>query len=56
MGNNEQIKLVFNSSTLETLISEGHLRATDFSCLDAKAKTSVWQILGSITARSLRLS
>lgn len=56
MGNNEQINLAFKPSILESLISDGHLHATDFSCLDSTAKSSVWQILRSVAAKSLRLS
>lgn len=56
MTNNEQIKLAFKPSILEALIREGHLHATDFSCLDSVAKSSVWQILRKAAARSLRLS
>jgi hypothetical protein len=54
MANNEHIKLAFEPSILEALISNGLLHATDFSCVDATAKSSVWRILRSVTARRLR--
>jgi hypothetical protein len=48
------IHLAFEQDKLETLIREGKLHAADFNCLDKTSKKTVWGLLLSAAARTLR--
>lgn len=49
----DRIVLVFEQSTLKTLMNNGHLHASDFRCVDKQSKKSVWTMLRSIAAKRL---
>lgn len=51
---NKTIHLAFESARLESLIREGKLHGSDFNCLDRTSKKSVWGMLLSAAARSIR--
>jgi len=50
------IHLAFDPSTLESLIREGKLHASDFNCLDNTSKKGVWAMMRSVAATTIRLS
>jgi hypothetical protein len=50
------IHLAFDPNTLEYLIREGKLHASDFNCLDKKSKNSVWDLMRTVAISSIRLS
>ena len=47
------IHLAIDSAKLETLIRQGNLSVTDFSCLDISSKKGVWAMLRSLAAKRL---
>lgn len=52
----DKIHVAFDSKTLESLIREGKLHASDFNCLDNSSKKSVWAVIRSVTVSTVRLS
>jgi hypothetical protein len=52
--NTTPVHLAFDPHTLEALISEGKLHAADFTCLDAHAKKTVWQVLLANVLKGLK--
>ena len=50
------IHLAIAPNRLETLIKEGSLSVTDFSCLDNPSKRGVWAMLRSLAASKLQKS
>ncbi|MCX4187419.1 hypothetical protein [Methylophaga sp. OBS4] len=48
------IHLAFEQDKLEMLIREGKLHAADFNCLDKTSKKTVWGLLLSAAARTIR--
>lgn len=40
-----RVELAFDADTLSQLIAEGKLHASDFTCLNAPSKRTVWQVL-----------
>jgi hypothetical protein len=50
------IHLAFNPSTLESLIREGKLHASDFNCMDKVSKRGVWAVMRSVAASTIRLT
>jgi hypothetical protein len=50
------IHLAFDPETLESLIRDGKLHVSDFSCLDKPSQKGVWAMLRSVTINTLRLS
>lgn len=50
------IHVAFEPSTLESLIREGKLHASDFNCLDKSSQKGVWAMIRSAAASTLRLS
>lgn len=50
------IHLAFDPDTLESLIRDGKLHVSDFSCLDKPSQKGVWAMLRSVTISTLRLS
>ncbi len=53
---NQSIHLAFDPNTLESLIREGKLHVSDFSCLDKTSQKGVWAMLRSVAVSTLRLS
>lgn len=47
------IYLAIDAGRLESLIKEGRLNVTDFSCLDSSSKKNVWTMLRSLAAKRL---
>lgn len=54
LPSNQTIHLAIEPSRLETLIRDGNLNVTDFSCLDMPSKRGVWAMLRSLAASRLR--
>ena len=50
------IHLAFDPRTLESLIRDGKLHASDFNCLDQTSKKGVWAMMRSVAASTIRLS
>lgn len=48
------IHLSFEPDTLESLIREGRLHISDFSCLDRPSAKGVWAMIRSIAISTLR--
>ena len=50
------IHLAIEPNRLESLIREGSLNVTDFSCLDKPSKRGVWAMFRSLAANKLQKS
>jgi hypothetical protein len=50
----DAIHLAFDSATLESLIRDGKLHASDFNCLDKSSKRGVWSLLRSVAADKIK--
>jgi len=50
------IHLAIDPNRLETLIREGSLNVTDFSCLDKPSKQGVWAMLRSLAVSKIQKS
>jgi hypothetical protein len=47
------VHLAIDPKRLESLIGDGSLNVTDFSCLDMPSKKNVWAMLSSLAAKRL---
>ncbi len=54
VSSDHAIHLAIDPNRLETLIRNGNLNVTDFSCLDTSSKRGVWAMLRSLAASRLR--
>lgn len=54
--NSELIRVAIDPRRLESLIREGRIDVTDFSCLDRPSKQGVWSMLRSLTVSKLQKS
>ena len=54
--NSKLIRVAIYPRRLESLIREGRIDVTDFSCLDRSSKQGVWAMLRSLTASKLQKS
>ncbi len=52
----EIIRVAIDPRRLESLIGEGRIDVTDFTCLDRTSKRGVWSMLRSLTASKLQKS
>ncbi len=52
----QSIHLAFDPHTLESLIRDGKLHVSDFSCLDKPSQKGVWAMVRSVAISTLRLS
>ncbi len=50
------IYLAFDPDTLESLIRDGKLHVSDFSCLDKPSQKGVWAMIRSVVVSTLRQS
>ena len=50
------IHVAFDPDTLESLIREGKLHVSDFSCLDKPSQKGVWAMIRSVAVSTIRLS
>ena len=53
VASSELIRVAIDPRRLESLIREGQIEVTDFTCLDHPSKRGVWSMLRSLTANKL---